>query len=265
MDSSLLLPREQYAEQSRLHGPLPTFEIIQADHCLFFFGANHAGDPQNEQYQKLRQRWNEFIVKIRNSQRDAIVLIEGHLLPVLGNEEEAIRYGREAALSIFWAAREGIRCACPEPPHEHLTRTLRKSFSKDEIALYYFCVAVDGWHRKPKDAISDFEQYMTHALAWYRDNEVGWPNYDWSFENIKNTYERILNIPFDKKSDFNTLHNPNIGGTIVNDVARAMSDIRDLHIASEIERYWNEGKNIFVVFGSGHLIIQEPALRASLK
>lgn len=38
------------------------------------------------------------------------------------------------------------------------------------------------------------------------------------------------------------------------------SDIRDAHITSEIERYWKQGKSILIVFGAGHLVIQEPAL-----
>ena len=59
--------------------------------------------------------------------------------------------------------------------------------------------------------------------------------------------------------------NPNKTETTINKIARAQSDLRDANIASEIERYWNEGKDIFVVFGRGHLIIERPALEAVLK
>jgi hypothetical protein len=59
--------------------------------------------------------------------------------------------------------------------------------------------------------------------------------------------------------------NPNNIGSRINEIARKTSDVRDENILNEIVKYWSEGKSVFVVFGSGHLIIQEPALREILK
>jgi len=33
------------------------------------------------------------------------------------------------------------------------------------------------------------------------------------------------------------------------------------YLVKEIIKLWNEGKNLFIVYGSGHAIVQEKALR----
>ena len=82
---------------------------------------------------------------------------------------------------------------------------------------------------------------------------------------MKELYKKILDKNFDEKESPNDLINPNKTETPINKIARAQSDLRDVNITTEIVRYWNEGKSIFAVFGLGHLIIQEPALRKLLK
>jgi len=58
---------------------------------------------------------------------------------------------------------------------------------------------------------------------------------------------------------------PNRTDTKLNELIKTYSNERDLKIVAEIKKYWYEGKNIFAVFGSGHLIIQQPALEKLIK
>ena len=78
-------------------------------------------------------------------------------------------------------------------------------------------------------------------------------------------YKRIIGKKFNKDESQNHLINPNKTETIINKLSTAHSDLRELNIVSEIEKYWKEEKSIFVVLGSGHLIIQKPALKNILK
>lgn len=111
---------------------------------------------------------------------------------------------------------------------------------------------------------SSFEEYTSRWIETQKKRKM-WQDTDTSFEKLKQLYKDVVGKDFSEDDNFNNLVNPNRTDTGVNQVARAQSDLRDLNIASEIERYWNEGKSIFVAFGSGHLIIEEPALRTVLK
>ena len=60
------------------------------------------------------------------------------------------------------------------------------------------------------------------------------------------------------------LADPNKTGTRINEITTILTDAREVSIVSGIEKYWKEGKSIFAVFGSGHLIAQRPALEELL-
>lgn len=263
MDKSLLLNREKYSEVSMAKGKLPTFEIDKHGQVLFYFGANHSPDPNNEQYSKLREYWNKFLDKTKGE--NCIVLVEGWKRPVLENELDAIKNGNEGTFITLLASKIGIPTECPEPNEKEIIETLSKQFSKDKIVFYHFISQLKGWQRfpEPRPNFDDFVPMIFKRVKRITE----WNDYDYSTEHMLRVYKEIFGQEISKGKLMNTeidFSNPNLKGPI-NDVARASSDIRDFNIASEIEKYWNEDKNIFVVFGSGHLIIGEPAITATLK
>jgi hypothetical protein len=50
-----------------------------------------------------------------------------------------------------------------------------------------------------------------------------------------------------------------------NDVAAAVSRLRDKHMVSLLTREVLAGERVFAVVGFSHVVMQEPALRANLK
>jgi hypothetical protein len=52
--------------------------------------------------------------------------------------------------------------------------------------------------------------------------------------------------------------------SIINTVCRKASILRDLHIIDYINKLIKNGKNIFIVYGGTHAIMQEPAMRTLL-
>lgn len=264
MEKSLLLPREQYAEALKKHGRSPfTFEIKNNKQSLFYFGANHSRDPNNHQYPILRDYWQRFLNETEGLER--IVLVETNLRKVGSSEEKSIEHGSEGAIVTMWARDSNVVVACPEPSQSALNSLALSQFSKDELAYHWFSVAVSSWHRFPEPR--DVEHGFSVFISWFSDaikQQTIWKDYDFSIPHMREIHKKIFNTEFDEniRTDYT---NPNIDKTIINKIARVLSDFRDVHITSEIERYWNEGKSIFVVFGSGHLIIQEPALKKLLK
>src|SRR3989344_6442566 len=261
MDISFLLPREQYAEAHKKHGQAPfMFEIENDKQSLFYFGANHSRDPNDSQYPVLREYWNKFLKSTEG--RDRIVLVEGGLRRLANNEEKAIKEDSEAGLATFFAHQANIPVDCPDIRDNDLVKLLPDN-SKGVVLLYWFLSFADNWRRQD-DPKPEFEKYTSSWLETQNKRKM-WEGMDTSFEKIKQLYKENIGKEFDQNDNFNDLVNPNRTETAVNKIARTQSDLRDASVASEIERYWNEGKSIFVAFGDGHLIIQEPALKKVLK
>lgn len=133
----------------------------------------------------------------------------------------------------------------------------------DHILLLTFLRDVDNF-QKQTESKPDFEKSF-HAWGQKQKQREMFKDVDISTERLRRLYEEIIGKKFDENESQNYLINPNNTGTIINEISQKHSDLRELVIVSEIERYWKEGKSIFVVFGSGHLIIQRPALEKILK
>jgi len=261
-DPSLLLPREKYEEESRKYGgEYATFEIETDKQVLFYFGANHSRDPKNPQYPALKEYWQKFLQLTEKKER--VVLVEGSLRKLEKDEESAITKGSsEGGLITFLAYKEKVSVVCPDISDEELMERLPHQ-NRDEVLLYWFLSWLDNFQRYP-DPKPDFEK---SALLWcerLRKKKI-WKDTGLSLPELKQTYRHVLGREFDEKESPNDFVNPNKTGTAINKIARAQSDLRDANIAFEIERYWNEGKSIFAVFGRRHLIIERPALEAVLK
>ena len=110
---------------------------------------------------------------------------------------------------------------------------------------------------------SGFESYINSCL---KQDEIdsGWEDYDFSFEHMKKVQKTLFGTDFDiNDSDFfKRVVDPTKTETVINKVSRFEDEgFRDLHIVGEIEKYWNQGKSIFVIYGATHAVIQEPVLQ----
>lgn len=262
MNPSLLLPREKYEEESRKYGgEYSTFEIKTDKQVLFYFGANHSRDPKNPQYPALKGYWQKFLQATEGQER--IVLVEGGLRKLEKDEEAAItKGGSEGGLITYLAHQTGAPITCPDISDEELMEKLPDQ-NKDEVLLYWFLGWLDNFqrHSEPKP---DFEKSALLYCERAAKRKI-WEGVDVSLPRLKQIYKQVIGREFDEKASPNNFVNPNKTETPINKIARAQSELRDTNIVSEIERYWNEGKSIFVVFGRGHLIIERPALEAILK
>lgn len=261
MDTSSLLPRDKYEEVARKFGRGPIIlEIENERQSLFYFGANHSRNPADPQYQTLRECWQKFLKKTEN--RDRIVLVEGRLRQLVEDEEKAIVAGAEGSLITLFAHKANVPVSCPDLSDEELMNRL-SNIPKQEFLLYRFLGYVHNFqtHADPKP---DFEKSVENWFAGQKGREL-WRDTDVSFSAMKSLYKKVLGKEFNENENQNGFLNPNKNETSVNYIARSQSDLRDFNIASKIEHYWNEGKSIFVVFGKGHLIIEEPALKKLLR
>jgi len=261
--SKLLLPRERYSEEIRkFDNKSFTFELSAHEQNLFYFAANHSPDPNNEQYRAIKDYWHRFITKTEKEEK--IVLVEMWKRQIAQDEESAIKTGQEGDLVTLYAHRENIPTDSTDLTKEEYLNS-NPEIDREPFLLHSFLSWVDQFQKiaNPKP---DFEASL---LNWCNHNSQRriWKDQqmDVSPEGLRFLYKKLISKEFNENQSQNYIIDPNKTDTIINTTLRKYSDLREIKIVEGIEKYWKEGKSIFVVFGSGHLIIQKPALEQILK
>lgn len=261
MNTSFLMSYEEYNKRMGNYTIPHTFTIHNHNQALYYFGAKHSYDPTHTQFPALEKFWNNFLIETKK--RNCVVLNEGGVRPMFKNAEEAILAGGEAHFITFLSAQHHIKTLSPEPHQAAERGELLKHFSPDNVQYYYFARAISQWHKHGGKI--NFETYIIPYLE--RDKRVSEsPDFDFSLKNMKTIHRNLFSTTFDENDAefFQKVTTPLSKATVINKVARMSGEIRDLFIVTEIKKLWETGKNIFVVYGHAHAIIQEPTLKKML-
>ncbi len=257
MDKSKILTWEQYR---KLEYKAPWFFTLNKNsQWLYFLGISHTNDPNDPQINFIKEKWEEFIKLTEGLPR--IAFQEGGLGDLAPSEEEAITRNGEAGLLLYLAHKANIEVISPELKNQDELDLLTEKFDQDAVAYYYFARTVDQWLRKKSDTPLEF--YIKGMFG--RANQYkGWGNFDVSFENLKNLHKKFLGKDFDEKDRmaFNNAVNPAKKGTIINEVSQELQRARDEYILEQIDKYWSEGKSLFIVYGASHAMRLEPAVKS---
>ena len=257
MISEYLLARDEYEMVRKKYKQVPSTLTLKKDNqSIYYFGANHSRDPENEQYGLLRTYWKEFLEETKGE--DRAVLIEGGLRVQQSSETEAIKRGSEGALISLIATKERVEVQSHDI--ELITLISECPEKKREIAdLYWFLANLDNYLHITTSPKESFESWFTRWHDYSQQNMSG--GFEPCLSDLKKSYKKFLGKEFSPNRIPNDLLNPNNTNTPVNKIAQEISDIREVKVINGIEELWKKGKSLFIVFGHGHLIIQEPALR----
>lgn len=249
-----------YAEYQQIKHAIPyTFKLNRSDKCLFYFGANHSCDPNHPQFAQLEIFWQEFL-NITNG-KGCIVLVEGSKRNVKGTRLESItKAGGEGGLITFLAYHNGITRACPEPSIYEIHSLLKQHFSEEVIAYLHFAQAALQFHRYKKiQPQLDFAAYVEPYFLMYQT----YFKLQLTLENLSKIHQDLFSTKFDALDEafFYNITNPVTQDTIINKACRIASIFRDDYIVKYIENLMQQDKNIFIVYGCTHAVMQEGALR----
>lgn len=166
--------------------------------------------------------------------------------------------------AAYLAVKKNIVWISPEPSKEYLYREFTKHFSQEEILYFYFASIVVQYARKVKKP--EFNTHLEQKTLRYRE-KTKIQDLDFSLDSMKKIHKGIFSTQFDitDQKFFKDAVNPTKEGSVINKIVRLESEIRDSYVLDEIEKNWNEGKSIFVVFGGTHAEQQEPAIRSLVK
>jgi hypothetical protein len=260
-----LISQDEYA---RIDHPVPyNFQIEANGKLLSYFGARHSSDPKDPMFDELERNFKDAkpdLVLIEGARNiaQATTLLKVQKVPL--SRDEIIRKHGESIYAASLAISDSIEVESPEPDRAEEVATMEKrGFSREEIFSYY-CGRVFAQYLRRQDK-PILEEYMTPYLRSFQD-DAGWKGFDFSLPALLKTCEKFSGHALDPDSlDISELTDPikregQPWGRL-NEVAAASNRFRDEHIIGRIEQSLKGHSRIFIVFGSSHAVIQEPAIR----
>ncbi|PSO46547.1 MAG: hypothetical protein BRC24_01395 [Parcubacteria group bacterium SW_4_46_8] len=256
----LLLPWEEYIRRDY---SIPySYTICKSNKLLSYIGVHHCTDYEHPQNVEIKHEWKHFIAK--SPAQKCIAVVEGSVPPESNNEKTAIQAHGERGLLAFLARSQDISLRSFEPDDKEVLQSIASMYSK-KIAFYSEAARVIyQWHNvhSEQDFTTYLEQYLQEDLAG-----LGWNDISPTLKQVKEIHQQLFDSSFDKKDSnfFYSILHPSKDKSVINKVNRDKNKIRDSSVVQGIVSAWKAGNSIFVVYGSSHAVVQEPAVRQILK
>lgn len=250
-----------YDEYSKINHEIPYFYIHRSkNQSIYYFGSNHSHDPNHPQFNLLKEKWNEFIDKSKKSERTIIVEAKENSNKETTFEKSIIKHG-EVGAGCYLANESKLLLTFGEPKDDDIVNHLLKNFSKEEILLFFESIAISFWQKHRADR--DIEEFLSKHTNKYR-KLLNWPELIISVEFINKIYKEIFNkeMNINDEETFSEINTPVIIKSRINELSRSQSKFRNEYILDQIEKYWGKGYNIFVIYGAGHAVMQERAIKS---
>lgn len=251
---------------------------------FLYYGTEHSNDPRDQKFDDIEDRLKKFIEN--KSTEKVVITIEQDIPKEKLSRDKMIANYRESGFLTYLADLYLLKKECPEPKGQ-IIPLLRETFSfdKDDIAVLIF---LNMFHHifKNKQSISrdklvecfislddsfDYNRLsedMTNNEAMRIINSfhlplirrrlatlIGESIFPDSLDKIIEDFDR-LNLELIKK-----LQDPHIAYSVFNDIGAALNNVRDRFIAARILEILLGGNSVFAVFGTNHVIAQEPLFR----
>jgi hypothetical protein len=225
---------------------------------IYCVGTRHFLDPEHPDVCLIDKAWEDFLDKTGGI--NCVTLVEGSIRKFINHKEASIKYSGEGGYATYLATNQGIEIYCPEPPMSYQLRKLQKEFTTEQVLLYFFVRWVVFYGKREER--NDMEKIIAKAIHSLKLDFSG-ERVEISEVVLKNLYNEVVekDIASTRMDEMRNLTLPLPNKTLLNNISFADMRIRDEWIVSQIEKLWNEGKNIFIVYGRTHLYIQEPAIK----
>jgi hypothetical protein len=243
------------------------YELHNDERALYYFGVRHSSDVDNPMFLNLKQTFMDF--------KPDMVLVEGN--PRINDDSESYREELramsedeaktrgESRYTLKLSSDNNIDAYSPDPDvPEVIEYLVDLGYTQKDICYFYLYSELHRYARGLRDdsfISSDFEEYITpqiEELALYK----GWTTETLNelvHECVSNITSENMDYCIDQLSPI-----PEEGETytVINEISQQSSYFRDLYIVKKIIKYGLQYKRLFIVFGSGHAIKEETALRS---
>ena len=243
-----------WQEYSRLRPEWPY--ILRFDSsvgALFYFGAAHTFDPADAQFALIEQEWNQF--------RPDIAFTEGGFPPIMSTRVEAIRSAGEPGLVRFLAARDNVPTTTLDPSRAEQVAELTRYFSREQIKLFFILRAVNQHVQRAGESGLPAELDRLLGIYAVTPGLSGSPR---TIEELDTAYSQSVPHRVGLEEVEASWFDPVASETIFNEISRASSYYRDLHMVRLLTGHVADGHRVFAVVGGSHVVMQEAALRARI-
>lgn len=223
---------------------------------LVFFGSVHSDDINNPQFKQLEQEWQQFLAldgqKILVHERDTggQVSYEDPIDAVLQQEE--------SGYEIYLAAQSGVSALTGEPTHLDEIRHLKSAgFSEAAIMTYFLGRQFSQWQRSDRNIQPSWRDYALMTINGYNQVTEAWES-PLKLEQVIEWFEQEVDQEFNT-NDVELMSR--IADPTTNEVSKASGDYRDIFLLEKIKLLMDEGKSVFIVYGSSHAIKLELDLK----
>ncbi|OHA92681.1 MAG: hypothetical protein A2W51_02025 [Candidatus Zambryskibacteria bacterium RIFCSPHIGHO2_02_39_10] len=258
MNKNLLM---SYSEYSKIKHETPYFYIIKVpEHIIYYFGSSHSHEPSHQEFGLLKEKWDEFINETKNSK--SVVILETSQIPEQETtiEKAIIKYG-ESGAGAYLAYINNLPLILGEPENSQVIDYLLNDYSKAEVLFWYQCQAIKFWQKNKKGRSID--EFLLNQTGRYR-KLLNWSDLVISFDLINEIYCKLFNKKLDINDEniFSELTSPTVIKSRINELSRSQSQFRNEYILGQVEKCWNDGYNIFIIYGAGHAVMQELAIKS---
>ena len=215
---------------------------------LYFFGARHTNDPTDSQFDLLKKFWKDFL---NNSNGERIMFIEGNTLEIPKDFEEVVRQYGESGAAKWLAIKENVDVVRTEPEDAQQRKFLCEVLDPEVVAYTVIAQNLSSWFRHSgKTSFDDSLDRVIIREAKFVDIYKFNLNKDWF---LKQHNKLFNNQVLEDKSFLDKITDPRTKYSIVNSIVSERSRLRNEYILSIIKEHWGKGKNIFIIYGRGHL------------
>lgn len=202
---------------------------------LVFFGSLHLHNPQDPQYSQIKKSFQSFMQQSTNQK---VILVEGtsNTLSPIDLEEEVIKKGADRDFASLLGLQQNIPAINADLNKQKQLHYLLRHYPLDDVYEWAKKLLTYMWKRFPKDNQPTFDDYVTsHLHTWFTGIDL---------TSLKDSSKNIT--PFD---------------TIQSTILKK----RQEHTFKMIQKYWDQGYDIFIVYGDDHALAHEQKIKTLLK
>jgi hypothetical protein len=245
---SLILSYKQYASIQHKTPYILQFDGPRGKFLLY--GAEHTGDPKDPQIAEIEKLWKSF--------QPTMAYNEGGDPPTLKDPTAAVQTYAEPGFLRYLADRDKIPVATFEPSFKDEVAYASKLYSPEQVKVFYVLRQVSEGRMLKSDKSLD-ERMGEWLDQW--DELDGAPHTLAEFAALCRTYFPDLKdwrqVPTDWFDPTQSIH-------YTNELANSTGMFRDQYIYKLLLDRIERGDRVFAVIGASHVVVQEPAWRATL-
>lgn len=225
--------------------------------AVLYFGARHTYEPEDEQLGQLARRWEDF--------RPTLALTEGGELELgdLSKAEVVRRYG-EAGMIRWLARRDGVPARSLDPERgDEVRALLDEGWSGEQLIVFYTLRNVVQSNRQGQDV--EYRDVLPRYLESLVDR------FGLEGPTTLGDFEAAIDELLPELDDWTQTPpsylypGPQEPDHFTNRLSTASNEFRDRYHVRSILDALQDGERVFVVAGSAHAVMQEPALRAGIR